>query len=115
MGKKHTLTSTYGKCLLKTVKDAETNALAARTALAVARYQRLVIELNERVLTDQETSLEGSSSVPSGGHIWTRHEFANSSLQAFSRRNGEVLTIRESPEGKGWIIDYDEPVEDWPE
>jgi hypothetical protein len=115
MGKNHTLTSKYGKCLLKSVRDAETNALAARTALAVARYDRLVAKLNEREQIAQEASLEGSSSVPSGGQPWTRHDFPNRSLQAFSRGNGEVLTIRESPSGEGYIIDYDEPVEVWPE
>jgi hypothetical protein len=104
-----------GKILLKAVKEGEAKALAVRTALAVERYQSSSTSEPE-ILSGEQVSGQGAlqASIPSGGDLWTRHELPTSNLLVFSRREGEILTIRRSSTSDGWIINYDEPVEDWP-
>jgi hypothetical protein len=110
------ISTSSGKRLLKATKEAEARALAVRTAEAVDRYLSSTSSTNEIdrdiYYSDQE---EAQVSFPGGSGHWTRHNFATSTTVAFSRSNGELLTIRKAPEGDGWIILYDEPEDNYPE
>ena len=111
-----------GERLLNAVKATETEQLAARTALAIERYQRssssssVVIAEPAQIQVEESTGhFDQQPASLSGEVFWTRHEFGTNDLLIFSRGNGETLTIRKSPTGEGWIIIYDEPVGDCPE
>jgi hypothetical protein len=111
-----------GEILLDIVKATETEELAARTALAIERYQSSSSSVPEQLEPEQIELVESADladqpTLPSlrGGAIWARHDFGSSDLLVFSHGDGEILTIRKSPTGEGWIIIYDEPVGYCPE
>ena len=113
---KSSLTSKAGRELLQGIRDREAHRIAVRTALAIARLPTETVDDSEAAETVPEAQLQESSSdpFPSGGAQWARHDFDRSGLLVFSRREGEILTIRRSPTGEGWFIDYDGPVDSWP-
>ena len=119
--RKESSTYSTGELLLNAVKATELEELAARTALAIERYQgssstALLSEEPDQGV--QVGSLEQPDQQPPslrGEAFWTRHDFGSSNLFIFSRDNGEILTLRKSPTGEGWTVIYDEPAEDCPE
>jgi len=117
---------------LSEVKQSETEGLAARTAAAIERYQSSTVNDNSGNLDfyeeepreepgqlDQESSSreedldQGSSSLDSQA-LWARLNIDSSDLLVFTRGEWEVITIRLSPTGEGWIINYSEPEESGP-
>jgi hypothetical protein len=110
------ISTTSGERLLIATKEAEARALAVRTAEAVDRYLSSTSSTSgidcDNYDSDRE---EAGDSLPFGSGQWTRHNFATSTTIAFSRINGELLTIHKAPEGDGWIILYNEPEENNPE
>ena len=108
-------TQAKGQRVLKAVKDNAARQLAARTELAVNQLQSsssVEVEIIEPV-NAQRVETPQSFTAPSSGELWKRQDFGSGNLLLFSRGDGEVLTIRKSPTGNGWIIDY-EPIEDRP-
>ena len=92
--------SKAGKLLLKAVKKEQTERQAARTALAIERCQSSsgVISLVEE--TPQQVP------APKVEDLWVRHDFESGNLLVFARGEAEAITIRKSPEGRGWVIDF---------
>jgi hypothetical protein len=118
---KSTSAPSTGEKLLRAIKEAEAEGLASRTAEAVERYQSSSANDNTEDLDfypevpKEETGLHSQeSSSVSGGALWARHIIDVNTLLVFTRGDGEVVTIRKSPTGEGWLIDYDGPVEVWP-
>jgi hypothetical protein len=104
-----------GQRVLKAVKDNAARQLAARTELAVNQLQSsssAEVEIIEPV-NAQRVETAQRFTAPSSGELWKRQDFGSGNLLLFSRGDGEVLTIRKSPTGNGWVIDY-EPTEDRP-
>jgi hypothetical protein len=113
-----------GNHLLEAVKKAESDAVTARTAVAVERYRTSSSTNNDQSgseleaqdcnnLSSEEDQDQGSSSVDSQA-LWARLDFESSGLLVFTRGEWEVITIRKSPTGEGWIINYSEPAESGP-
>jgi hypothetical protein len=110
------ISTNSGERLLIATKEAEARALAVRTAEAVERYLSSTSSTNEIDRDNYDSDREETEdSFQLGSGQWTRHNFATSTTVAFSRSNGELLTIRKAPEGDEWIILYDEPEENYPE
>ena len=98
--------SKTGKLLLKAVKREQADRLAARTAAAIDQCQSSSVDVSDNLGEGQDTE----APVSSGGQLWTRHDIDAGKLLVFARGD-EIITIRKSPEGPGWYIDYDGPVE----
>jgi hypothetical protein len=114
---KSSLTSDKGKKILKEAQEQEAIAIAARTAVAVAKYEALsleLIDLTEESDTEEPREESSSSSAPSDSIYWTRQVSEGPDLQVFTRGQGESITIFKAPGGEGWVINYDEPDADWP-
>jgi hypothetical protein len=90
-----------GERILKAVKETQARGLAARTAKAVKQLQGSSSVESKNVDNAQEVPQSFSSSSE---ELWKRQDFGSGNLLVFSRGDGEVLTIRKSPEGDGWII-----------
>jgi hypothetical protein len=112
---KSTSASNKGEQRLKEVKESQTEELAARTAVAIERYQSSSANENAEDLDFYPEDPKEESSSLSGGALWARHDFGTSDILVFTRDNGEILSIRKSPTGDGWLIIYDEPEEDLPQ
>jgi hypothetical protein len=95
--------SNTGKLLLEAVKKEQTERQAARTALALVRCGAS----SEVISLDQETSVPDP--LPEEEVLWKRHEFNSGNLVIFARGESEAITIRKSPEGPGWFIDFGGP------
>jgi hypothetical protein len=112
---------TKGLRVLKAVKDTAARELAARTELAINQLQSsssAEVEIIEPVSAHpvesaQRVETAQHFTAPSSGELWKRQDFGSGNLLLFSREDGEVLTIRKSTTGDGWVIDY-EPGEDRP-
>jgi hypothetical protein len=118
---KSTSAPSTGEKLLRAIKEAEAEGLASRTVEAVERYQSSTANDNTEDLDfypevpKEELDLQSqASSSVSGRALWARHVIDVNTLLVFTRGDGEVVTIRKSPTGEGWLIDYDGPVEGWP-
>ena len=108
-------TQAKGQRVLKAVKDTAARELAARTELAINQLQSsssVEVEIVEPV-SAQRVETAQRFTAPSSGELWKRQDFGSGNLLLFSREDGEVLTIRKSTTGDGWVIDY-EPSEDRP-
>ena len=107
--------SAAGKFILESVKKEQLELQATRTAQALARC---VGPANAIDLT------EGSSSSPPVQREtlitpviptqvtevpWERHVFSAGKLVVFSRGRSECITIRQAPNGLGWLIDLGDP------
>ena len=101
--------SEAGKLLLKAVKKEQLERQAARTALALARCQNS----SEGASSVEETSVP--TPLPEVEILWERHVFESGNLLVFARGDKEAITIRKSPEGCGWFIDFGEALYDRPE
>ena len=122
-----------GQRVLKAVKDTAARELAARTELAINRLQSsssvevesiepataqvsiepATAQVSIEPVTAQRVETAQRFTAPSSGELWQRQDFASGNLLLFSRGDGEALTIRRSPTGNGWVIDY-EPTEERP-
>jgi hypothetical protein len=101
--------SDSGKLLLLAIKKEQTERQANRTALALERCQS-----SSEVVSLVEDSPEPAP-APKVEGLWERHDFQSGNLLVFSRGDAEAITIRKSPEGRGWVIDFGQPVVDRPE
>ena len=101
--------SKKGKLLLVAVKKEQSSRQAARTALALERCQ----SSSEVVSLVEETPEPAPAPKIEG--LWVRHDFESENLIIFARGEAEAITIRKSPEGRGWAIDFGQPVVNRPE
>lgn len=108
--------SATGKFILESVKRDQLERQAARTAQAIARWVGSA---------DTVDLTEGSSSEPPARREslitpvfptqvteepWERHVYSAGKLVVFSRGRSECITIRQVPNGVGWLIDLgDQP------
>ena len=97
-----------GKLLLEAVKKEQAELQAARTVQAIERYEGSSVESSAA----QETP--GPLPVLENEVLWVRHEFESGNLLVFSRGDTEAITIRKSPEGRGWYIDFGGRVDNGP-
>ena len=100
--------SKTGKLLLEAVKREQVELQAARTAQAIVRCEGSSVESSAA----QETT--GPLPVLENEVLWVRHEFESGNLLVFSRGDTEAITIRKSPEGRGWYIDFGGRVDNGP-
>ena len=113
--------SKIGKLLLDTARKDESEVIAARTAIALARYQSSSFTDRDHEGSDQRghkelTGQQGQvKATLGGGAPWACHDFDSSNLLVFARGEGEVITIRKSSIGEGWFIDYDGSVKGQPQ
>jgi hypothetical protein len=101
--------SKTGKLLLKAVKREQLERQAARTALALVRYQSSSVGVS----LDKEDP--APAPLPEVEILWERHDFQSGNLLVFARGDREAITIRKSPEGRGWHIDFGGSVNNRPE
>ena len=101
--------SKKGKLLLLAVKKEQSLRQAARTALALERCQS-----SSEVISLVEETPEPAPAPKTEG-LWVRHDFESGNLIIFARGEAEAITIRKSPEGRGWAIDFGQPVVNRPE
>jgi hypothetical protein len=98
-----------GELLLKAVKREQAERQATRTAIAVARCQSSSNDFS----LDQELPVQVPA--PEEELLWVRHDFESGNLLVFARGEEEAITIRKSPGGRGWVIDFGGAVISQPE
>ena len=98
-----------GNLLLEAVKREQSDRQAARTALALARYQSSSVGVS----SVEETP--APAPLPKVEVLWERHDFESGNLLVFARGEREAITIRKSSEGRGWFIDFGGALYDRPE
>ena len=101
--------SEQGKLLLEAVKREQTVRQATRTALALTRCQ------SSSSGESLDTETPASAPLPEVEVLWERTDFQSGNLIVFSRGEREAITIRKSPEGRGWYIDFGGPQYNRPE
>ena len=89
-----------GELLLKKVKREQAERQATRTAIAVAGYQ----SSSNDISYDQEVPKQVPA--PEEESLWVRHDFESGNLLVFARGEEEAITIRKSPGGRGWVINF---------
>jgi hypothetical protein len=92
--------SKTGKLLLKAVKREQTERQAARTALALVRCESSSVD------PSLSQGIPEPVPAPEEEVLWVRHVFDSGNLLVFARGEKEAITIRKSPEGPGWYIDF---------
>ena len=92
--------SKTGELLLEAVKKEQSDRQATRTALALERCQ----SSSEVVSLDNDTL--APAPLPEVEVLWERHDFESGNLLVFARGEREAITIRKSPVGRGWYIDF---------
>jgi hypothetical protein len=103
--------SATGKLLLESVKREQLELQAARTALALARCvgSANAIDLTEGSSSEPPVQRESIFTPDFPTQVteeaWDRHVFSAGKLVVFSRGRSECITIRQAPDGVGWLID----------
>ena len=92
--------SETGKLLLKAVKKEQKERQAARTALALLRCESSSASATPRRATSVPVLL------PEADILWEMTDFQSGNLIVFARGDKEAITIRKSPDGRGWYIDF---------
>ena len=100
---------TGGELLLEAVKREQTERQAARTALALVRCESSSIDLS------LSQDIPESAPAPEREVLWVRHVFESGNLLVFARGEKESITIRKSPDRRGWYIDFGGAVVSQPE
>ena len=92
--------SETGKLLLTAVKREQLERQAARTALALVRCG------SSSVIATPAKATSSPDPLPEADILWERNDFQSGNLIVFARGEKEAITIRKSPEGRGWYIDF---------
>ena len=92
--------SKKGELLLSSVKNEQTRRQTERTALAVGRHVSSSVEAPEEEVTPSP------STATEADVLWERTDFLEGKLIVFARGHSEAITLRKSPQGPGWYIDF---------